>query len=362
MVMIGSGVGAPFVLALGIFLVTVSLVAQFVKQPILDTTADKQRAHMLAWEKSNPGARYFLNMLDAHYHKRMPSLLNALASIQKIWHVDQLVVVTQMTNTSDMQELATVTKWGENLTSGKAYIEVFKNNQYAADKNVILDTENGIIELNNNDIRQGLIFTNPLLSPGTETVHRTQEGKNKYKNNLSFLAQKGWQIEDKGTAHTKADFSQVIQHGKAKEGTLRVISITANMGAGDDLVIVSTGATIVDGGQGNNAVDYSKLPARSSIKVRAEGNGYLVQKNIIGGHVLEETIEQKTTHYGKQSETLEYRSVKLITTNSQATDSLSNIQQIIASKGNDEMIGTDSSDQFYGGKGDDTIKTGKGND
>ena len=363
--MMASGIGAPLAIVIGIVTTTISILVDSVNQRVLENIANQQRTKILNWERKNPGKNYFSAALDSHYAALQPQLINTLQNVQDSWNVDQVVAVMQTKTNSQIHELAALTRLADKALSGKAYIDVFKDGAFSKEKNVSLDTENGIINLADNNIKQALIFVQPLLTPGVEVRARKSQGKNTFITELNLLSRDGWQINDLGTADTKADFSNVIQHIKLKNGTIKDITIKANMGNGDDLVIASTGNMMIDGGTGKNAVDYSTLPKDVSLTISAqEGakNHYRIEKRANQAKVLEESIFEKQINYGKNKEKVQYRDALINTSSYTSMDTLSHIQTIKASKGNDVMTGSSWDDDFHGDDGNDTIKTGAGND
>lgn len=362
--MMASGVGAPLALAIGVITTTVSILIDSVNQGVLENIANQQRTEILKWEKNNNN-NYFSVALDAHYEALKPQLVDTLQHVQDTWNVDQIVAVIQTKTDTQTHELAALTRLAEKTLSGKAYIDVFKNGTFSADKKVTLDTENGIINLKDNNLKQGLIFVQPLLTPGIEARARKSQGKNEFITELNLLSRDGWTINDLGTAATKADFSGVVQRIKTKNHSLKEITITANMGDGDDLVIASAGKMVIDGGTGNNAVDYSQLSKDFSLTISAENNTknhYHVEKQANQTQVLEESIFEKQINYGKNKEKVQYRDALITTSACKSIDTLSHVQTIKASKGNDIMKGSSWDDDFHGDDGNDTIKTGAGND
>lgn len=371
--MMASGIGAPFALAIGAITTTLSILIDSVNQGVLENIANQQRTKILNWERKNPGKNYFSNALDAHYATLQPQLIDTLQDVQSTWNVDQVVAVIQTKANIQTHELAALTRLTEKSLSGKAYIDVFKDGAFSKNKNVSLDTEKGIINLTDNHIKQALVFVQPLLTPGIEARKRKSLGKNEFITELNLLSQHGWVIRDLGTADTKADFSGVVQRLKAKDDSIKEITIKAEMGNGDDVVIATTGDMVIDGGTGKNAVDYSTLPKDFSLTISALAgtHHYSVKKQAKQAKILEEAILEKQINYGKNKEKVQYRDALITVSSFTSTDTLKHIQTIKASNGSDS-IDLDASDNVvYGLDGDDNIKTyagkdivfaGKGND
>ena len=385
--MMASVVGAPLGIAVQLITATLAGIVDLVSQPAIEAMAKKQRNTILAWEKNQGkekggekgGENYFSHQLDVYYQaertkigaytraEQQNYLFDQVVSDQVVSDQvvsDQVITVHQMTSDAQARELAALTQLAEKSTSGKAYIDVFKQGIADKTKQVSLDSETGVIELGDNEIHQLLIFTQPLLTPGKEARLRSKEGKNKYMTRLRLISQgEGWKIIDKGTADTLADFSNVIQRVRMQDGTTKEIAIHADMGLGNDLIKASEGTMNIRGGAGVDVADYSRLPgAKIQVTARDDG-GYLVTKKFSNSKLYtEETIRQQF-NYGKRSETIEYRNVLLKTvSHSQASDQLDSVEEIVGSTGDDQMNGGTERDVFYGHDGNDILSGAEGDD
>ena len=97
---------------------------------------------------------------------------------------------------------------------------------------------------------------------------------------------------------------------------------------GDDKINAGYGSNIIDGGEGSDTVDYSFLE--------------------FGSRDIEINLETHTATNGFAT--------------SRVRDSLYNIENIIGSKGDDDISGDASNNMFYGNDGYDNLSGGAGDD
>lgn len=355
---------APVGIAIGLLTTALSVALEGTKQTVLDQIALRQRRKIEAWEKANGNQNYYLHALDAYHDLHKNPMAQEAETIQRDWDVDQVVNITQRKSDNLLRELAGLTQMGERILSGKVYIDVFRDGRTVTEKNTTLDHVTGIINLNDN-IKQVVRFTQPLLAAGQEQRVRDKSGKNTFKTTIEMVARNGWKINDNGSAHTQIDLTNVVQRIKLKNSSVRTATLTANMGLGDDLVIANSGDLIINGGLGNNTVDYRKLAAGSSITVNADQNNpgnYTVVKSIKNSKTLEEVILERTDHNGKKKEIVEYRDTTLTTESFTSTDHLTSIQRIVGSQSDDIFNGGEANEYFRPEKGNDIGRMRGGDD
>lgn len=356
---LASVVGAPLVAAVGVAGAVLIGAIDASTQAILEKIANKCRASILAWEKEHGNSNYFANGMDVYYRNMQAQLENTLAVTQKALNLEQIVAVTQINSDAQSRELAAITKLTEKLPSGHAYINAFDHGVTLESKNIALDEESGVINLSSDKLSQALVFTTPLLTPGIEQKTRSKEGKNRFMTTLNFLAREGWKIGC-GDASTVADFSKIVQYAKLADGTKRSVNIDAKMGKRDDYVVAAVGSMTVHGGAGADVVDYSKMAdVGAHIHVTVDTHGqYLVKKTIANAHIYEELVTVEKQRIGKRTESIQYRDVKLVTTDVlESKDVLQDIEALIGTSGNDFLYGGGNvGATFDGGAGDDYIE------
>ncbi|MCC7005436.1 MAG: hypothetical protein IT497_02165 [Ottowia sp.] len=355
--LMSSLITMPLGIAIGVITSVLSIVVDTVSQPILESLAGKQKDAILAWEQSHFGKNYFEHQLDAYYIEAQPRLVAFLKDTQKKFGVDQVISITHMQSDMQAHELAALTKLTDKTRSGKTYIDLFKEDAFIDKRNISLDVSAGVIDLHESNVKQALVFTTPLATPGKEDHIRTQKGKNSYITQLKHASTYVWEINDKGIASsTLIDLAKVVQRVKKKDGTIKEITVKANLGEGDDLVIASNGPLLIDGESGNDMIDYSAL-TNTCIRVRTEANGdYVVSKTLKNGDAYEERTIEEQINYGKRKEVIEYRKTLLTTiASSETTDRLMSIEHLVGTRLSDAMVGGDRRDIFYGDAGDDQL-------
>ena len=362
---LASGViTAPLGIAIGLLTTALSIALDGTKQTVLDQIALKQRRKIAAWEKEHGYQNYYLHALDAYHNLHKSQMAQEAEKTQRDRGVDQVINITQRKSDNLLRELAGLTQMGERILSGKVYIDAFRDGQAVTEKNMTLDHITGIINLNDN-IKQIVRFTQPLLAAGQEQRVRDKHGKNTFKTTIEMVARNGWTINDNGSADTQIDLTNVVQRIKLKNGTIRTATLTANMGLGDDLVMTNSGDLIINGGLGNNTVDYRQLSVGSSITVTADQNNpgnYAVVKSIRNSKTLEEITLERTDHNGKKKEIVEYRDTTITTESFTSTDHLTSIQRIVGSQSDDTFNGGEANEYFRPDKGNDIGKMRGGDD
>lgn len=358
-----SIVGASVLVPMILLSAGVSGLMTLTKQRMLEKIANNAHGKIMTWEEGHVGKNYFDHGLRVTYDTMKSQHIPQLQKIQTTLGVEQVVAATQINTDEHTRDLAAITRLTEKVQSGHAYIETFKNGAFENPQAIFLDAEKGVIDLTSEAATQALVFTTPMLTPAVETHLRTREGKNKYITTLTLLTQNGWVVNDLGNTATTANFSKIIQRGKLRDGITRTVCVTANMGDADDCVIASEGPMMIDGGDGDDRVDYSAVSKNSSINVRVDADGkYLVEKYFSDAQMMEEEIKTSEHQYGKRREKLEYRDVVISSWSGSVSDTLSSVEMITGSPGNDRFVGADASDFFYGGGGADDLEGHGGND
>jgi Ca2+-binding RTX toxin-like protein len=110
---------------------------------------------------------------------------------------------------------------------------------------------------------------------------------------------------------------------------------TIDGGGGDDTIDGGAGSDTIDGGLGIDTIDYSNWTGRIFVNFA----GYATDTNGVG----------KVEEYGSTGSLL-------------STDQFSGIENIICTRGNDQVYGLASANTFWGGDGDDRLNAGGGND
>lgn len=358
-----SIVGASVLVPMVLLSASVSGLMNLTKQLILEKIASNGHGQIMAWEEKNPGENYFDHALRVTYDVMKSQHISSLQKIQTALGVEQVAAATQIYTDEHTRDLAAITKLTEKVQSGHAYIETFKNGVFETPQTISLDAEKGVIDLTTEAATQALVFTTPMLTPAVETHLRTREGKNKYITTLTLLTQNGWVVHDSGNTATTANFSKIIQRAKLRDGITRTVCVTANMGDADDCVIASEGPMIIDGGDGDDRVDYSAVSKNTSINVRVDADGkYFVEKYFSDAQIMEEEIKTSEHQYGKRREKLEYRDVVISSWSGSVIDTLSSVEMITGSLGDDRFVGADASDFFYGAGGADNLEGNGGSD
>ncbi|EAN2945072.1 hypothetical protein AII34_21045 [Salmonella enterica] len=365
---VASVVGAPIAGLVATITGVITGILEVSKQAAFEGIASKYQQKILAWEESHPGENYF----DVGYNSRHKALLKDgeefLREVSKSFGKfgeESITVITQQNWDSQLAELAGITKLGEKLSSGKVYADIVENGVVAdvRKKEVLLDASNGHIVLESSNHNQVLTFLTPLMSSTTEEHERINVGKNEYINKLKLGALRGWEVTDVGNTNTLVDVSKVVQHFVDSEGAHQDIPLVLNLGGGDDVVSMGYGKTIVNGGEGTDIVDYSKMENGGAefVSINGESGNYLVSRGVDGNAYVEE-VNTYTTNVGKRTEKIEYRDVVLKNSSYQVTDELYSVENVLGTNWNDIFKGGSQSDVFYGGRGNDVINGNDGND
>ncbi|MCC7007007.1 MAG: hypothetical protein IT497_10260 [Ottowia sp.] len=357
--LMAGGVTAPLALVAAVVAGVFSSLLDAAWQPILEKIAQQQH------DKIGPDT--FTKELFAQYQSLLSDIGSQLAKEQKGLQLDYMVAVTQLLNNPHQRELAAIAKRAKYLPSGAVYIDKFIDGHVvkAIEKDIFLDAKNGLIDLTASKagVRQGLVFTTPLLTPGTERLDIKSGGEDKFLAELKFLEKGAWQIND-GAADTIVDVSNIVQRAKRINNTVRNVELQLKMNAGKDHIIASSGRMVLDGGADEDTVDYSQIKGDFvSIKVAAQTDGsYKVTKTSTGTNVAQEVTKTEKHRYGKRTDSLQYRSIEIKKETVIAEDELKAVERIMGAKDGTEFIGGDRVDIFYGSNANDLFSGGKGND
>ncbi|EFC4421672.1 hypothetical protein FDP73_23285 [Escherichia coli] len=368
----GSLVAAPVSLIVGAVAGVITAILEASKQAMINGIANQYWQKINDWEKAHPGENYFEHGYGSRYSAFVEDNLKMLNEMAEEMGAKSLVAVTQQGWDSMLGELAAVTRLGEKISSGKLYTSIISNGRVIDDANqVAVDVDKGSITLDSNSPSQALVFMAPLMSPMSESRVRVQTGKNSW-STLTLGKNKDWKVIDKGDTSTTADFSSIVQRIVFRDNSVHDITLTADMGNGDDTIYIGQGQTIVNAGDGFDTVSYSRSPD-SMVVIKAigeESGNYEVKRRVIGD-VYHEVISKQHTNMGKNTESIEYRDVKVEKDYYDVTDKLHSVEQIIGSNGKttfygghqtDHFYGGDESDKIYGRGGSDLLFGGKGND
>ncbi|HCQ9025501.1 TPA: hypothetical protein OMI62_004768 [Escherichia coli] len=359
-----SVVGAPVALFVSIVSGIVTGILEASKQSMFESVANKYQNKILDWEAQNPGQNYFDHGYGSRYSYLLKENLNFLNELASMYQKESLVVVTQQAWDKQIGELAAVTKLGDKISSGKVFADAIENgNILKGSKEVKINASEGVINLSSSRKSQALVFVTPLLSATDEKRIRKKTGKNEYLSEIRLGKARGWVINDKGNTSTVADFTNVVQRIVFHDGVARNVSLSANLGHGNDVVYISEGESIVDGGEGIDTVSYTKHKGQGVTFSAIDGisGNYSIERNVFG-NVYREKIFTQTERVGKRTEKIQYRDAVLENDHYHVTDKLLSIEKVIGSEWNDRFIGGNQSDNFSGWHGNDRIEGNGGDD
>ncbi|EHK89519.1 RTX family leukotoxin LtxA [Aggregatibacter actinomycetemcomitans] len=387
----GSLVGAPIGLLVSAITSLISGILDASKQAVFEHIANQLADKIKAWENKY-GKNYFENGYDARHSAFLEDSLNLFNELREKYKTENILSITQQGWDQRIGELAGITRNGDRIQSGKAYVDYLKKGEELAkhsDKftKQVLDPIKGNIDLSGIKGSTTLTFLNPLLTAGKEERKRRQSGKYEFITELKVKGRTDWKVKGIANANGVYDFSNLIQHFVTRENKVLEARLIANLGAKDDYVFVGSGSTIINAGEGYDVVDYSKgrtgaltIDGRNATKA----GQYEVERDLGGTKVLQEIVSKQETKRGKATDLLEYRNYKLDYhyTNSKfkAHDTLTSVEEVIGSTlrdkfygskfndvfhghdGDDLIYGYDGDDRLYGDNGDDEIHGGQGND
>lgn len=360
----GSLVTAPVALIIGGFTGVISGIVESSKQYILENLATKYQKKILDWEANNPGNNYFDNGYDSRYSHLLEENIVFLNELAREMGTKSLAVITQQGWDPMLGELAAITREGSKISSGKVYAEsIYDGNILKDAKDITMDVDKGTIILDSKSSSQTLTFLTPLMTSTSESRVRIQTGKNTWLTQLSLGNTNDWIVTDNGNTSTVADFSNIVQRIVFKNNNINNVTLTANMGSGDDTIYVGHGTSVINAGDGFDTVSYSRSSAEwTEIKAVNEKSGDYDVTRHVNSDVYYESISSQSVNIGKNTEHIEYRNVSVKKDTYDVKDKLRSVEQIIGTNGRDLFYGGEQIDYFYGGDEIDAIHGGKGND
>ncbi|MGY0195607.1 hypothetical protein ACWA7J_11110 [Leptothrix sp. BB-4] len=362
----GISGGAAF--GLQLVLGTISGIAEGVKQPLLESFADKAKERMLK-ESGGDLLKYFTNahiskVADYVKNKEVVDFFTATYSDLK---VDRVIGVLTTHDDPLMRELAGITKTTEFLPLSHTTALGFTGQNLAEDK-LVVDTEKRTIDISSSAASQHLMLLTPLTPVLKYQKERIDAGKNSFASKIKVLGVEGWNITD-GASNSTVDLSTLVGfHLTSADdsiGTLNLsspdvwsVSTRLNLGGGNDYLKVNISKAIVDGGDGWDTVDYGAVSDRSklsSLEFRFDESGDItVQKELLNQRIYASNISSENIQYGKRTEKVDYREVKSIFVerfSEKITDTLKNVEMVIGSLGPDKFYGNSKANVFeYGVK------------
>jgi len=368
-----TGIGALPGAIVSIVEGALSGILQGIRQPIIEKIATDYANKI---QQEGGSFNYFSKNLIAQYDRylKLPATVESLKNMQDIFGVDSVIGVTTVTISQTALELAAITRNTANLKADDSYINRFINGKITADRSLNVDLTVGTIDLTGKaGSKQLLTFLTPLKAPGEIKTTRIQTGKNEYFTKMDIvLSGRGWTITD-SDASTIFDLRSIVSRVCDSDGNLKVnqdgkvvgdIDLKVIGGNGNDTVIANTSKINFDGGSGTNIIRYDSIDGLNGILVSPTKNGFTVTKSFDKVEVYAEVTRSQNYNYGKRTETVNYRDVevKTIARISSIEDTLTNVQNIISTNLNDNIVGNSQNNYFQSKEGDDTLQGGDGND
>ncbi len=152
------------------------------------------------------------------------------------------------------------------------------------------------------------------------------------------------------------------------KGANKVDTLTGTASA--DTFVATIGADVISGGSGNDTYDASALSINGATAIEGTGTGNQtgVVVNLSGSAIASTTIVAAGTGYTANTITTvdagktAYLYAAAATTNSAVQQTLSSVENITGSAGNDYLVGSAGANVINGGAGNDYIVGGKGAD
>jgi Ca2+-binding RTX toxin-like protein len=343
------------------------------KQMLLEQYADHKHAQLLAQYGSMP------QMWDSAFQDRFirtlqdSKLIDSYVQMKADLDVSRLLVFTPIAADDYMRHLAAIVKEGASLPSfGFKAFHLSADNQ-PVDQSSKIDWSTGTIDLSSLAKSQYVTSLGPLPSPSLETRERVKSGKNQYTTELTYTP-RSWDITDGGTSTTFD--ARVIA---ARDFSTRT---KFRMGGGDDVIVAGARPFDLDGGDGNDGVDYSAIGNADELKAlgkSAEVNtykgvtvtagpvgshSYVVDKGGVKAEWYTEYTQEKTYTYGKRKETIQYTDIKkeIGTIDPGTQDRLTHVEWVRGSIASDTFQGNADDDVWLATTGNDDYSGGGGLD